>query len=239
MATKLQNYIQLAGQTAAQVTKTSKNWVGFLNTASRLYRYPFPDQLMIHAQRPKATACAEYDLWYRRMHRYVRRGSKGIGLVTVNRSGYPKLRYVFDVADTGKKTDSSNLFLWQYKEDYRGIVIKALEEQFGVSGEKGLVYQIGLLSVKLANDYWKNYHKEIIYECEGSLLEGLEEPEVSVKFRMAMAASISYVLFVRCGFKPEKYLKNKDFKDIPDFNTQKTIKILGTAVSESSTSDIK
>lgn len=234
MTTKLQNYIQLAGQTAAQVTKTPKNWVYFLNTASRLYRYPFPDQLMIHAQRPKATACAGYDLWNKRMSRYVRRGSKGIGLVGINRSGYPKLRYVFDIADTGKKDESSSLFQWQYKEEYRGIVIKALEEQFGISGEKGLLYQLEMIAVKLANGYWKNYHKEIMYECGGSLLEGLEESAVSVKFRLAAAASISYVLLARCGYDPWKYLKSKDFRDIPDFNTQKIIKILGAAVSESS-----
>lgn len=234
MTTKLQNYIQLAGQTAAQVTKTPKNWVYFLNTASRLYRYPFPDQLMIHAQRPKATACAGYDLWNKRMSRYVRRGSKGIGLVGINRSGYPKLRYVFDIADTGKKDESSSLFQWQYKEEYRGIIIKALEEQFGVSGEKGLLYQLEMIAVKLANDYWKNYHKEIMYECGGSLLEELEESAVSVKFRLAAAASISYVLLARCGYDPWKYLKSKDFRDIPDFNTQRIIRVLGAAVSESS-----
>lgn len=234
MTTKLQNYIQLAGQTAAQVTKTPKNWVYFLNTASRLYRYPFPDQLMIHAQRPKATACAGYDLWNKRMSRYVRRGSKGIGLVSINRSGYPKLRYVFDIADTGKKDESSSLFQWQYKEEYRGIVIKALEEQFGVSGEKGLLYQLEMIAVKLANDYWKYYHKDIVYECEGSFLEELEESAVSVKFRLAAAASISYVLLARCGYDPWKYLKSKDFRDIPDFNTQRIIRVLGAAVSESS-----
>lgn len=233
MTTKLQNYIQLAGQTAAQVTKTPRSWVYFLNTASRLYRYPFPDQLMIYAQRPKATACAGYELWNKRMSRYVRRGSKGIGLVTVH-NGYPKLHYVFDVADTGKKTDTSSLFLWQYKEDYRGIVMKALEEQFSVSGEKGLVYQLEMIAIKLTNKYWKNYHKDIMQECEGSLMGGLEEQEASVKFRLAAAASISYALLARCGFKPMEYIKDTDFRDIPDFNTQRIIKVLGAAVSESS-----
>ena len=234
MTTKVQNYIQLAGQTAAQVTKNPRNWAGFLNTASRLYRYSFPDQLMIHAQRPKATACAEFDLWSGRMDRHIRRGSKGIGLVGINHSGYPTLRYVFDIADTEKRRSSGSLFQWQYKEEYRSIIINALEEQFDVSGEKGLVYQLGLLAVKLANDYWKNYHKDILYECEGSFLDELEETAVSMKFRMAAAASISYVLLARCGLKPEKYLTSKDFQDIPDFNTQKIIKILGTAVSQSS-----
>ena len=232
MTTKLQNYIQLAGQTAAQVTKNPQNWAGFLNTVSNVYRYTFPDQLMIHSQRPKATACAEFDLWTRRMNRHIRRGSKGIGLIAINRNGYPKIRYVFDIGDTELKRNSASLFQWRYKQEYRGIVTKALEEQFGVSGEKGLVYQLEMIAVKMANDYWKNYHKDIMYECEGSFLEELEEPEVSVEFRMTVAASISYVLLARCGFQPEKYLKSKDFQYIPDFNTQRIIRVLGAAVSE-------
>ncbi|MCI8373744.1 MAG: DEAD/DEAH box helicase family protein [Lachnospiraceae bacterium] len=234
MTTKLQNYIQLAGQTAAHVTQNTKSWTGFLTTASRLYRYPFPDQLMIHAQRPKATACAEYDLWNRRMSRYVHRGSKGIGLVGISRSGYPKLRYVFDIADTGKRNEASNLFQWQYKEEYCGIVTKALEERFSISSEKGLVYQIGLLSVGLSNGYWKKHGMDIMRECEGSRLEGLGEQEASLKFRLTAAASISYVLLFRCGFDPWQYLKSKDLQDIPDFNTQKAIRVLGAAVSQSS-----
>lgn len=138
MNTKLQNYIQLAGKAAAEVTQNTRNWTGFLTTASRLYRYSFPDQLMIHAQRPKATACAEFNLWSGRMNRHIRRGSKGIGLVGINRNGYPKVRYVFDIADTQRRKSSADLFQWQYKEEYRSIITKALEEQFTVSGEKGL-----------------------------------------------------------------------------------------------------
>lgn len=234
MTTKLQNYIQLAGQTAAQVTKNPQNWVGFLNTVSNVYRYTFPDQLMIHSQRPKATACAEFDLWTRRMNRHIRRGSKGIGLIAINRNGYPKIRYVFDIGDTELKRNSASLFQWRYKEEYCGIVTKALEERFSISGEKGLVYQLEMVAVKLANDFWKNFHKDIMYECEGSFLEGLDEQQVSVKFRLAATASISYVLLTRCGFEPMHYLKSENFRDVPDFNTQRIIKVLGAAVSESS-----
>ena len=234
MNTKLQNYIQLAGNAASQVTKNAENWADFLNTASRLYRYSFPDQLMIHAQRPKASACAEFDLWSRRMNRHIRRGSKGIGLVGINQNGYPKIRYVFDIADTQLRKNSANLFQWQYKKDYETVIIKALEGRFGVSGEKGLVYQLEMIAVGLVNGYWKNYHKDIMYECEGSFLEELDEQTVSVKFRLAAVASISYLLLARCGFNPWQFLKDKDFKDIPDFNTQRIIRVLGAAVSESS-----
>ena len=160
MASKLQDYIQMAGQTAAQVTKNYENWTGFLTTASRLYKYPFPEQLMIYAQRPNATACAEYDIWSQRMRRYVRRGSKGIALVNV-RNGRPSLRYVFDVADTGRKKDSCNLYLWQYKEEYHDIITKALEERFGVPGTNGLVGQLERIAARLAKDYWDNHHKDI------------------------------------------------------------------------------
>lgn len=126
MNTKLKNYIQMAGRTAEQVTKNLGNWTGFLNTASHLYRYPFPDQLMIHAQRPKAIACAEFDVWSRRMNRHIRRGSRGIGLVNVSGSGYPKIRYVFDIRDTELRRNSADLFQWQYKEEYYDAVTKAL-----------------------------------------------------------------------------------------------------------------
>ena len=234
MNTKLQNYIQLAGNAASQVTKNAENWADFLNTASRLYRYSFPDQLMIHAQRPKASACAEFDLWSRRMNRHIRRGSKGIGLVGFNQNGYPKIRYVFDIADTQLRKNSANLFQWQYKKNYEAVVIKALEGRFGVSGKKGLVYQLEMIAVGLVNGYWKNYHKDIMYECEGSFLEELDEQTVSVKFRLAAVASISYLLLARCSFNPWHFLKDKDFKDIPDFNTQRIIRVLGAAVSESS-----
>ncbi len=234
MNTKLKGYVQLAGQTAAQVTKNLRNWTAFLNTASRLYRYSFPDQLMIHAQRPKATACAGFDIWSGRLHWHIRRGSKGIGLVSVDRSGYPKLRYVFDIADTEKRENSIGFFQWQYKEEYYGAVTSALEEQFGISGYRGLAELLGLASVKLANLYWVKHHSDIMRECKGSRLEGLEESEISVKFRMASAASIAYILYSRCGMDLRRGLKADHFKDVPDFDTQMMIKILGDVVSQSS-----
>lgn len=234
MTAKLQSYIQLAGQTAAQVTKDPKNWVKFLNTASRVYRYPFHEQLMIHAQRPQATACASFEVWNRRMRRSIRRGSKGIGLVNVNRRGYPGMRYVFDIKDTVKRQDSSTPFLWQYKEGYQDIVAKALEERFGIPGSYGLVDQFQCIADKLAQDYWENHHKDIIYECEGSRLEELDELSIGSKFRLAVAVSISYVLIKRCNLSPEKHFTIQDFQDVLDFNTQRIVKILGTAVSESS-----
>ena len=233
MTNKLQNYIQLAGQTASRVTKNPGNWTGFLNTASKIYRYPFPDQLLIHAQRPKATACASYEIWNRRMRRYIRRGTKGIGLIHVDK-GYPRLRYVFDVADTGEKEGSCAPWLWEYKEEYQDTVIRALEARFGVSGEYGLADQLQRVAGQLAEDFWENYHKDIVYECEGSRLEELDEHNIGLKFQLVMTVSVSYVLITRCGLDLRQGFTAEDFQDIPDFNTQKIVKILGAAVSESS-----
>ncbi len=233
MTNKLQSYIQLAGQTAARVTKNPGNWTGFLNTASRIYRYPFPDQLLIHAQRPKVTACASYEIWNRRMRRYIRRGSKGIGLIRV-KNGYPRLRYVFDVADTGKKEDSCTPWLWEYKEEYQDTVTRALEARFGVSGEYGLADQLQRVAGQLAEDFWQDHQRDIVYECEGSRLEELDEHSIGLKFQIAMTVSVSYVLLTRCGLELNQGFTDGDFQDIPDFDTQRIVKILGAAVSQAS-----
>lgn len=234
MNTKLKNYIQLAGQTASKVTKNSKNWTFFLNTASRLYRYSFPDQLMIHAQRPKATACAEFDVWSGRMERHICRGSKGIALVHVNSNGYPKLCYVFDIKDTEERENSNPLFQWKYKEEYCEVVTAALAERFDIHEYRGFAELLGLTAIKLVNSYWIKYHSDIISACTGSRMEGLDESEISLKFRLAACASVAYILYSRCRFDPEKGLKASNFQYIPDFDTQTMIKILGDVVSHSS-----
>lgn len=232
MNTKLRRYIQLAGEAAVGVAKPKK-WVGFLGTMSRIYRYPFPDQLMIHAQRPKVTACASYEIWNRRMRRYIRRGSKGIGLIRVS-NGYPRLHYVFDVADTGEKEGACTPWIWKYQDRYRDTVTKALEERFGVPGSYSLADQLQRTAGKLADDYWQDHHKDIVYECEGSRLEGLDEFSIGSKFKVMAAVSVSYVLINRCGLGLEHSFVPDDFTDVLDFNTQRIVKILGTAVSQAS-----
>jgi len=230
MATKLENYVQMAGQTADEITKNSENWTAFLRTASRLYRYSFPDQLLIHAQRPQATACADFDIWNKRMRRYIRRGSKGIGLVNVN-SGHPVIRYVFDAADTGKRKDACDLYLWQYKDEYQECISAVLEKYYGASGSDGTAVQICHTATRIAKDYWENYHQDIMYEAEGSLLEELDEQSLRSRFCKAAAFSITYILLLRCGFQPENYFGPDVFGGISDFNTQRITKMLGHAVS--------
>ena len=233
MPDKIQTYVQLAGQTAAGLTKSLESWTGFLNTASRLYKYPFPDQLLIHAQNPNSTAVADFDIWTKKMRRYVRRGSKGIALVHIN-NGYPRIQYVFDVSDTGAKNNSYNLILWQYREEYREVVTKALEERFGVSCENGFPGQLEDIAAKLAKDYWDDYHSQIMYELAGSPLEGLDEFNVGVQFRDIASVSTAYVLLSRCNLHPEKHFRLEDFQNLCDFNTPKLVQILGVAVNQAS-----
>ena len=141
MANKAEQYARLAEDTAGQLTGSLQQWTAFLTTAGRLYKYPYHEQLLIYAQRPDATACAEYDLWNRTMRRYVRRGSRGIVLIDPG-GDQAKIRYVFDVSDTGGRENSRRPYLWQYREEHRDAVSYALEGRFNVSGESGLADQL-------------------------------------------------------------------------------------------------
>ena len=132
---KVLSYTILSGDTARQITASREEWTNFLRLSGRLYKYPFAEQLLIYAQRPEAEACAEYDFWNKRMQRYVRRGSKGIALIDQN-SGQPRLKYVFDVADTGGKRKP---YLWKYDEQRHSETVgAALEQEYGVSESLGL-----------------------------------------------------------------------------------------------------
>lgn len=230
MATKLENYVQMAGQTAAGITENRENWTAFLRTASKLYRYQFTDQLLIHAQRPQATACAEFDLWNKRMRRYIRRGSKGIGLVSL-RNGRPSLRYVFDIADTGKRRDARELTLWKYKNEYTDAVTKHLEDYFGVEENKGLVELFGTVCVKCARGFWKKYGGDVISSTAGSRLESLDDHSLCIRFCNLLVYSVCYMILIRCGYDSKKILSQEVFDCISDFNTPAMTKILGYAVS--------
>ena len=233
MATKLESYVQMAGVTAADVTKSIENWTGFLATAAHLYRYSFPDQLLIHAQRPQAEACASFEIWNKRMRRYVRRGSRGIALVNMQ-NGRPGLRYVFDVKDTGKRKDARELYLWKYKEEYRECISSALEKFYGTACNDGIAVQLCHIAASLAKDFWKNYQQDIIVETEGSRLEDLDRRSLRVQFCRMAAFSITYILLLRCGFDPNRYFLPDVFQGISDFNTTRITKIIGHAVSEGS-----
>lgn len=172
--TQVSSYVTIAAQTAMDITSGWEKWTAFLKTAARLYRYSFTDQLLIHAQNPDATACAEFET-YKKMRWFVKRGSKGIALVDVQNGRRPDLRYVFDIKDTGRNRNSYNLYLWEYKEEHQDIVTKSLEKRYDVSGKEGILLQIAHIATQTAKDYWKNYKEEIRFESAGSLLEELDD----------------------------------------------------------------
>ena len=230
MPTKAELYAQMADKVATQLTGSWQEWAGFLTTASRLYKYPFHEQLMIYAQRPDATACAEYDLWNEKMGRYVRRGSKGIALVD-DSGNRPRLRYVFDISDTGTREHSRTPWLWQLEERHLDSVQAMLECTYDVSGDD-LAGQLTEVAGKLAEEYWTEHQQDFFYIVDGSFLEEYDEYNIGVQFKAAATVSITYALMSRCGLEPERYFDHEDFMAIFDFNTPATIGALGTAVSQ-------
>ena len=230
MPTKAEQYAQMADQVARQLTGSWQEWAGFLTTAARLYKYPFHEQMMIYAQRPDATACAEYDLWNNRMGRYVRRGSKGIALVD-DSGDRPRLRYVFDISDTGTREHSRTPWLWTLNEEHTAPVMAMLERNYDVSGGD-LAQQLADVAAKLAEEYWADHRRDILPIVDGSFLEEYDEYNIEVQFKSAATVSITYALMSRCGLEPEQYFSHEDFMPIFDFNTPAVIGALGTAVSQ-------
>ena len=230
MPTKAEMYAQMAEQVATQLTGSWQEWAGFLTTAARLYKYPFHEQMMIYAQRPDATACAEYDLWNEKMGRYVRRGSKGIALVD-DSGDRPRLRYVFDISDTGTREHSRTPWLWKLEDRHMDRVTAMLERTYDVTGDN-LAQQLTDVAGKLAEEYWTENRQDFFYIVDGSFLEEYDEFNIGVQFKAAATVSITYALMSRCGLEPERYFDHEDFMAIFDFNTPATIGALGTAVSQ-------
>ena len=230
MPSKLQTYMQMADEAQRQITGSYRGWTGFLTTVARLYKYPYAEQVMIHAQRPDATACAEYDFWNQRMGRYVRRGSKGIALI--DSSGErPRLRYVFDVSDTGGREFPKSRYLWEYREEHADAVSAMLESRYGVDGKGGLPDQLERIASQLAEEYWRDYKRDILAIVDDSFLYGYDEFNVGAAFQSAAAVSIAYSLMSRCGLEADDRFEHEDFLSIFDFNTPEAAAELGTAVS--------
>ena len=231
MPNKLQAYAEQAERTARQITGSHLAWTAFLTTAARLYKYPYNEQLMIYMQRPEATACAEYDFWNEKMGRYVRRGSTGIALIDA--TGYkPRLKYVFDVSDTGGKENARRVRLWELKDAHTDSVSAMLERNYSVSGKNGLAEQFESVASQLAAEYWRDHSRDILGIVADSYLEEYDDYNIEVAFKNAAVVSITYSLMSRCGMQPEDHFEHEDFFSIFDFNTPRTVAALGTAVSE-------
>ena len=231
MPSKYQEYRQMADTAERQLTSSYKSWTQFLRTAARLYKYPYNEQVMIHAQRPDATACAEYDFWNKKMGRFIRRGSTGIALIDTS-GQKPQLRYVFDVADTGEREHSRPVHLWRFRAEHEDIVAATLERSYDVSVSDGIVEQMESAATQLAKEYWADHKRDILHNIDDSYLDGYDEFNTEVQFRNAAKVSITYMLMSRCRLEPEAYLEPEDFMPVFDFNTPAAVAALGTAVSE-------
>ena len=225
MPSKLDMYAQMADHTAKQITGSFGEWTAFLETAGRLYKYPFHEQLMIFAQKPDATACADYDLWNKQMRRYVRRGTKGIALIDTSGDN-PRLKYVFDVSDTGGRENSRRPFLWEYRDEHQDAVTAALEQRYDISGKQGLANQLEQIAFQLVNEYWNDNSHDILDILADSFLEEYDDYNVGVAFKNAATVSTAYTLMSRCGLTPEDYFEHEDFLSVFDFNTRDTIAAL-------------
>ena len=230
MPRKTEEYLALAQRTANGLTRYWESWTDYLTTASRLYKYSFADQLMIYAQRPDATACADFDIWNNRMNRYVRRGAKGIALLDES-SGFPRLHYVFDVSDTGVRRNSRDPEVWQLGPDLVQPVSEMLSKTYGISGER-VSQQLADVAGKLVADYWDNNGGDIRAIVDGSLLMDYDEAGVEMQFKSAAAISVTYTLLERCGFEPEGYFDKDDFQAIHTFSTPDAVYALGAATSD-------
>ena len=202
MPSKAEFYRQMAEQVSTQLVGSWKEWTAFLTTAARLYKYPFHEQMMIYAQRPDATACAEYDLWNEKMGRYVRRGSKGIALVD-DSGDKIRLRYVFDISDTGTREHSRTPWLWQLEEQHIGPGTAMLEQNYGVAGDN-LAQQLTDVAGKLASEYWDDHQRDFRYIVDGSFLAEYDDYNIEVQFKSAATVSIAYALML--SEQPEKPL---------------------------------
>ena len=232
MPSKTEEYLALAQRTANGLTRYWESWTDYLTTASRLYKYSFADQLMIYAQRPDATACADFDIWNNRMNRYVRRGAKGIALLDES-SGFPRLHYVFDVSDTGVRRNSRDPEVWQLGPDLVQPVSEMLAATYGISGER-VSQQLADVAGKLVADYWDNNGGDIRAIVDGSLLMDYDEAGVEMQFKSAAAMSVTYTLLERCGFEPAGWFDKDDFQAIYNFSTPDAVFALGAAVSDMS-----
>lgn len=232
MPTKLQAMSELAEDTAKRITSSLADWTGFLTTVGRLYKYPYHEQLMIYAQRPDATACAEYDLWNNKMNRYVRRGSKGIALLDPAGDTL-KLRYVFDVSDTGSRENSRRPYLWNMQEYHKEPILETLKDKFDIE-DNHLADAFHNIARNMSKAYYDNHKGDIRYLIENSFLEEYDEDNLQKAFEDAATVSTAYTLMKRCGLDTKGYFTHEDFLSIFDFNTVDTVALLGTAVSEQS-----
>ena len=235
MAQKWQTISELAAETSRKVTHLPEEWCRFLTTAARFYKaYDFDDQLLIYAQKPNATACADMPTWNNKMRRWVNAGSTAIALIRKGYGGKPYLDYVHDVADTHPVRGGKDPWLWKLTEENREPVMERLRDAFGIDGSGDLGDLLMEAAEKLVQESYGEYLSDLLYEREDSFLEELDDFNVEVLFRNTLRASVQYAVLSRCGLDMSRYLDAEDFREITNFNTTAALACLGTAVSQGS-----
>ena len=233
MFTKYQMIAAIAEETAGQIAKNAEEWTRYLNTAARLYKYPFEEQMLIYAQRPDATACASLETWNEKMNCWVNRGAKGIALLDTE-SERPRLKYVFDVSDVHKsRRIGKDPYLWELREEHKEIVLKQLEKTYGATDPNAsFESRIIELAQRIAFDTYEELLQDMEYVREGSFLEELDDFNIGVMLRDTLSSSIAYTLLSRCGADIEQWAEELDFEHIHNFNTMKTLSVMGSATTE-------
>ena len=232
MATELQNISALARQTTERLTQSVDNWKRFLDSAAWLYKYPFHEQVLIHAQRPDAKACAPIELWNSRFRRWVNRGAKGIALI--DDSGHkPALRYVFDVSDTNTRYNIP-FRLWQTKSQYTAQIIEELQNHFGDTGVENADIAATVLgiSINAVSDNYRDYYEELLKAADNSALADMSDDEISSTFVLQLMTSVSHTVLVRMGIDPAAIFHGDEYECLTLFNSPDTIVQLGTATSD-------
>lgn len=232
MASTIKKVSELSELTTYNITRTPENWMGFLDTASRIYKYSFNEQILIHAQKPDATACASIEIWNKKMHRWVNRGSTGIALID-DTGARLRLKYVFDIADTHPGRNGRIPFLWEMKPEYTNAILDHLSDTYNLTkSEFSLPDALQAIAAASARDAADDYFNDFQYAVPGSFLEDLDELNLKVRFRELLTSSIQYTLLRRCGFDPDEYMNAESFLNISEFDTLATVSQLGFAANE-------
>ena len=234
---KLQDIRDLAQEHAVSVSGSPRDWMDYMDTASRLYRYSFSDQLLIHAQHPEATACASLELWNEKMFRWVNRGARGIALLDET-GQHTRLRYVFDISDTHMVAGGRSPYLWQMQEHQREEILTHLAEVYALEEKDTATLQDALMAVarEMVSDNLEEYLDGLEYAVEGTYLEDLDEVTIRSDFRQLATDSVYYLLSRRCGLDPMELLEEEDFMHITDYNRLSVLTFLGNAASQLSES---
>ena len=231
MANKYQLINEMASETLKEITQNGESWIKFLNTASNNYKYSFNEQVLIYAQKPNATACADIETWNKKLRRWVNKGAKGIVLLSME-NGRNVLRHVFDISDTHSGINK-DFKLWEIKPSYENGIIETLENSFGnLEVKSNLAEAIYSASINLVEDNYQDYLVDLKEVLDGSLLEGMQDIDLEGNFIVLLAKSISYMAMKRCGIDPTEHFNVSDFEMISSFNNKRVVSRLGAAISD-------